>query len=245
MKKCSKCGIEKEPDQYSKYWHSTQNTFRIRGYCKTCFSHQQKLIKQRLKERKIIQPVEDMTQPEPIIDYINNKDYKQCPNCKEWKYKDQYYVNTLNSKKEERIWGRCKPCQKIYDKEKSYREMIQNGGPQLLLQKPNCYSNDYQREITFKLMQSMGWKFNEEKGIWWKEGIKTEQGVFINIVDKKQIQPKIPTKYDNVVRHKSAEHSKEIYELRKQGHTLDELARDFKTSPPTIMKIIRLYEKTI
>jgi hypothetical protein len=94
-------------------------------------------------------------------------------------------------------------------------------------------------------MQSMGWKFNEEKGIWWKEGIKTEQGVFINIVDKKQIQPKIPTKYDNVIRHKSAEHSKEIYELRKQGHTLDELARDFKTSPPTIMKIIRLYEKTI
>lgn len=247
MKKCSKCGIEKELDQYEKYWHSTQNTHRIRGYCKPCFRQQQKQVKQRLKEQKIIQPVEDLTPPVPIVDYTGNKDYRLCPDCKEWKYRDQYYVNRHNKKGEERIWGRCKPCQKIYDKNKAHQEMLEKGGPERIYQTPNKYSNDYQRDRTFEIMKAIGWNFNEEKGIWWKDGIKTSDGLFINIPDSREHRKlnKKLGKYDNVVRHEARKHSDEIYQLRQEGYTLDVIAIKFNTSSPTIRKIIDLYEKSL
>jgi hypothetical protein len=244
MKKCSKCGEQKELDQYQKYWHSTQNTFRIRGYCKSCFSHQQKLVKQRLRSKKIIQPLETIPPPAPIIDYTGNKEYKLCPDCKEWKYKDQYYTNRFNVRKEERIWGRCKPCQKIYDKNKSHQEMLDNDGPQRVLVNPNSYQNDYQRDRTFEIMKAIGWKFNEEKGIWWKEGIKTEDGVFNNI--REYIKPsRVFIKQEKRVLHPAFEHREEIYQMRKKGYSYLYIAREFDTSAPTINKIIRLYEESL
>jgi serine protease inhibitor len=46
---------------------------------------------------------------------------------------------------------------------------------------PNQYTNEIQKKAVFDIMLSIGWHFNEEKQIWYKEGIKTPEGVFINL----------------------------------------------------------------
>jgi hypothetical protein len=107
MKICSKCKVEKELDQFHKYFHSTQNKERIRGYCKSCFRHQQRIVKQNIRNKKITQPVEDMTQPEVLPIEYDTSIYKFCIGCDEWKVIDtdfyRYSKKTCNK--------RCKKCE--------------------------------------------------------------------------------------------------------------------------------------
>ena len=35
--------------------------------------------------------------------------------------------------------------------------------------------------VLFEIMLLLGWQFNKENGIWFKDGIKTNQGIFMNI----------------------------------------------------------------
>lgn len=252
---CTKCKIDKEETQYQKYWHSTQNKFRIRKECTECLYKQRKERK-RLKRIEnsnliqipipieIVQPVVPELEPEVSIDYSTQEGYRLCPQCAKWKYKDQYYTNRHNKKGEARIWGRCKPCQNIFDKEKAKQRMADNDGPVQVLQKPNSYVNDYQRGRTFQIMEAIGWKFNEEKGIWWKDGIKTPDGVFMNI--KKYIKPSVSyVREGDKVRHPAFQYREEIYDLRSKGYSLLYIAREYDTSAPTIKKIIDIYKLTL
>ncbi len=112
---------------------------------------------------------------------------------------------------------------------------------------PNTYANDQQRNEVFDFLKLIGWNFNEEKGIWHKDGIKNKDGKFINFVEK----PKkfvMPIKRPDGYVHKNKGKTKltiveirELFELRQAGATWPQITAYYGISHPTAAKYFNYY----
>jgi hypothetical protein len=181
MIRCTKCDNLKEDKEFATYWHSTQQKMRTRKICRVCISIQKKAYKQMIKERKKTQPVVIELQPEPIIDYSLDPNYKQCIKCNEWRTRDYYYKLGTDSR-----FNTCKICIKKKDDAEREQELIENGGSLKIPQKPNTYRDKYQKQLVFEFLPMLGWKFNEDNGIWYKPEVKDENGKFLIIRKNKR-----------------------------------------------------------
>jgi ribosome-binding protein aMBF1 (putative translation factor) len=242
MKECTKCKELKPIEQYEKYFHSTQNTYRIRGYCKSCFSQQKKKYRQGIKEQKIIQPVSDIEEievipevveivPEVILDPTINK---ECKNCHIIRPLDRFY----NKKGRRDKIGKmpvCKACYAVMYRDK--RKKPERDKEKVKL-KPNHYWGELQRQDTFELMLALGWSFNEENGKWWKEGIKTSDGLFINIT--KKVKRK---KHRQRRRLFNDEQIETIFIMTKRGLSQQDIADKMNVSQATIGNYLRRYDE--
>ena len=242
---CTKCKIDKDENQYQKYWHSTQNKFRIRKHCTECL-YKERNEKRRLKRKEaklievsipteIIQPVVPELEPEVSIDYSTNPNYRLCRICQQYLELDKFYHYKCRKKS---VYLDCKSCinKKEVGRAKEYRKkfLIENGGSDQHKTKPGEWIDEYQMEATFNILKSIGWKLNEENGIWWKEGIKTPDGVFINI---KKTRNLIFNNYPNTI---NDERKKKIFdksvELRNRGKSYMDIAYEVGVSQTTVYK---------
>jgi hypothetical protein len=152
---------------------------------------------------------------------------KICKKCNEIKPITEFYI----SKSKYRA-GYCKVCISLYDKEKYEKYKEDNCGGVRILKYPNCFTNDTQKECTFQLMESMGFKFNEEKQIWWKPGFRTEDGIFIFI------KPRLKRKRQYLTKQML----REIYELFEKNVAVSKIALKYNTHENTIYKYRLKYE---
>jgi hypothetical protein len=172
-----------------------------------------------------IQPVVPELQPEPIIDYSTNPDYKKCSYCLEWKYKDDYY-----QKNNKIIFGTCKKCDCKRAKEKRDKEVIEKGGSCFTHSQPNKYADDLQRKATFKLMKLLGYLYDEETGIWTKEGWK----------EIKDGQPHFPHIIIHRGRKRLTQEDKDnIKRLYKKGYSIDDIAIEMKISDTSAYRYVK------
>ena len=163
---CNYCKIDKPDEQYSTYWHSTQQKMRTRKECNDCFNG-----KKREKKKGLI-----YIPPQPKVIRII-----QCSACKKDKPETDFTF-----KPSPRAITRCDECRsksKNYEQNKRERlqELEDTMGGLDFYKEPNTYTNEIQKKAVFDIMLSIGWHFNEKKGIWYKEGIKTPEGVFTNL----------------------------------------------------------------
>jgi hypothetical protein len=233
MIRCSKCSIDKPESDYATYFHSTQNKMRRRKICRFCFNEQKRQYNQSIRNKKIIQPVEDMTPIQPIIDHSTNPDYKACKECNEYKPIDSFhYFN----KEKGLTFNTCKDCEKENDR--IYNEQLkeQNGGSKMVGAKPNTYFDEYQKKNTFEVMTLLGYLYNEEYGIWTKLGVKTiEDGKpyfhFLKYYKKGNKGGMITqTERDKIL------------EYREKGFSFKRISIITKISPNSIYKIIKEHE---
>ena len=167
---CSKCSIDKPSTEYYTYYHRPQSRWRTRKVCRSCFNDQKNEYRRSIRNKKIIQPVEDMTQPEVLIDYSTNPNYKKCSVCKEYKHLDDYYFH----QKEKGIkFADCVDCHREKDKRERDEYLKNNGGSDRVHRLPNQYQDEYQKEQVFEVMIALGYNFNEEHGVWLKDGVKS------------------------------------------------------------------------
>ena len=206
---------------------------RIRKVCKPCFNEQKRQYNQSIRNKKIIQPVEDMTPIQPIIDHSTNPDYKACKECNEYKPIDSFhYFN----KEKGLTFNTCKDCEKENDR--IYNEQLkeQNGGSKMVGAKPNTYFDEYQKKNTFEVMTLLGYLYNEEYGIWTKLGVKTiEDGKpyfhFLKYYKKGNKGGMITqTERDKIL------------EYREKGFSFKRISIITKISPNSIYKIIKEHE---
>lgn len=172
---------------------------------------------------------------------------KTCSICNEEKTLDLFIIN---KRKTDGRGKWCKECAYRRQREEYQREILEQGGLVRIAPKPNVYHGEEQKRQVFQLMNLLGWKFNEEKGIWWKEGIKTEDGVFPNILktSKKYIRPKkkyeeyeIIYKGEWIKAHQIIPRWVEMYE---KGLTYNFISRTEGLSPFIIKKYVTLYYAT-
>jgi hypothetical protein len=237
MIRCNKCNIEKENDKFQTYWHSTHQKHHTRKQCTECF-YNQRNERKRLKRKEsklielptpieIIQPVVTELEPEVSIDYSSN--YKKCNTCHEVKPVEQFY---FQSRKSGQRFNRCAECE--IEKDRLYREKErkEQGGAIRVYSKPNTYNDEYQKDATFKIMKAYGWIFNENNGIWWKPGIKDENGIFFNL--------KPTSKRKNNI---TKEQVQQMIEYRKKGMKTGVIAGYMGLSISNVSFWLRKYEK--
>jgi hypothetical protein len=180
---------------------------------------------------EIVQPVVLKEEPE-VSKKINTKE-KICVTCNEVRTVDDYYVNRLTCKK------CCLQKEYLYRTEKTYKNLDNNGGSKRVPTRPGNFHDEYQRHYTHEILLSMGWSLNEENGKWWKEGIKTKDGLFINVtkpVKTNYFPPKYYTleeKLEKVIIAK---------EYKSQGKNYFEISKIIDVSPPTVSKWLKEYE---
>jgi hypothetical protein len=150
----------------------------------------------------------------------------ECYNCKELKELLKFY-----SKNGKPYNYMCKQCHKNQEREKSLQHKLDNFGAGKVYNKPNTYHNDIQRQSTFEVMQSLGYKFDTSTGIWHKSGVK-------EIIDGKPYFLKI-----NKLKRKPHKLTPEVIavidELLAKGITNNQIAIRVNLSITTIRKYVR------
>jgi hypothetical protein len=101
---------------------------------------------------------------------MNQQTIKYCPDCGIYLPVEKFY--TIKNK----FSSYCKKhsnqrVQKQREKNQFDFEFVNHVPP-----KPNTYFDENQKEQVFKFMNKLGWLFNEEKQIWFKDGIKDSNG---------------------------------------------------------------------
>lgn len=122
----------------------------------------------------------------------NNPNEHYCNTCKTYLPNEKFTFTTG------RYMSYCKECRN--KTQRDVRALINKGKyPKVKVEKikyfkemdeaweipvvPNKYSNWRQRLQTFEIMIALGWTFNEKNKLWFKEPIKTKDGLFRNILN--------------------------------------------------------------
>jgi hypothetical protein len=235
---CSKCSIDKPETDYKSYFHSTQNKWRTRKICTTCFNKQKIEYRESIRNKKIIQPVEDMNPTievlPPPIDYSNNPNYKKCTSCGDWKTIDRYY---FHNKSKGTRFSDCCICHKEKDQKERQEYLQENGGSERVLRSPNSYTDEYQKEQTFTYMKVLGYTYNEEVGIWTKPGVK-------ELIDGKIVFPKVKKLkrvgiYETKV---NFEMIKKIVEYKKRGWNNEKIGDMLDISDTSVFKYYKRWK---
>jgi hypothetical protein len=246
---CNKCQIDKELNQYYTYFHSTQNKFRTRKLCKSCFNHQKLIYRESIKNKKIIEPDHlkiDLTPipqpsyiptPEPLVktDILIDMDTKVCFTCKVEKPITDFYIH----KKTNRAFTRCKQCELKIDKDRYEQQLEDNGGSERTKSKPGQWSDRFQQENVEGFLKVLGWEHNGKH--WWKEGVRGDDGVWEKMRGMKRYRAPLRTPKKSPVLERLMVHIEDIIKLRKEGMTFSKLSYIYKTSSPYITKVIMKY----
>jgi hypothetical protein len=177
-----------------------------------------------------------VTESQP--DLYSDNNYKQCRTCQEFKLKTEYYSYSKTGKKS---FLDCRICVNKKEVDRARKERIEyledNGGSLYRKENPGEWVDEYQKEATYNILKAIGWKLNEDNGIWWKDGIKTSDGVFINIETKSTKQKLLFGNYPSVI---STPQKKETFDkavdLRNKGVTYRRIGDELGLSETTIHK---------
>jgi hypothetical protein len=188
--------------------------------CLICTKEQVRNYKRKVKQKPAV---------------VKEEPKKYCPCCK----KDIPISGYYDSCKE--VQGRyCSSCIRKNQNQKYYDKVMSEGGSERVCQKPNTYADEYQKAQTFMVLQRLGWVFNEDTGIWSKEGVKDKFGTWLNITP----QPKIKRRPNGVIvrkKHGVHKYINEIVEQRESGVSVFDLAYIYCCSHTTIRTIIYNY----
>lgn len=210
--RCTVCDQDKEIKQFQTYWHSTQNKMRTRKQCTECY------YQLRLKKK------------DPEKYYSNNPNYHKCNTCAEWKVINDFYQTSTG-----RIYSnRCRVCTKKLDDERRDIKLINNCGGEKVSPRPNVYSDKYQKQCTFEMMELLGYTFDEPTGVWVKPGykeVKDGKIIFPTLNLIQTVRKKItPTKFDRIIT------------LREQGFSYEKIAEELGISDTTVYKQIKKWK---
>jgi len=233
IKTCSKCKVDLPLSEFQTYYHRPKKKHFTRGHCTKCFYSTRKKNKliQSVTKEIIVQPV--VLELEPEVFKVKDIKQKTCVTCLVVKTVDDFYKNRLVCKK------CCTDMEKKSYQDKTYQRLNDNGGSLRVPIKPGNFHDEYQRHYTHEILLSMGWKLNEENGMWWKEGIKNKDGIFTDV------RKPLPTKHN--LKYFTLEEKLEkiiiIIEQRRKGKTYVEIGKIIDVSAPTACKWLKQYEK--
>lgn len=223
MKICNTCKQEKEDDKFYTYYHSVQKKYRTRKICKDCTYEQNKNWK---LEHKKTYRIED------------DPNYKKCVLCKKYLLKSEFTKARTSC---------CYDCFNEKQREKQKRYMLQKGGSDRVNVYPDHYECEIQKGQVFMIMEAFGWEYNKDNGIWFKEGLKTREGVWTKMPNKplpeKETLPidkfqgpkmKRPSKARLILEN----NKQEILKLRKKGMFYHQIASMFVISETTVRKFV-------
>lgn len=153
-------------------------------------------------------------------------EFKECRTCGELLEinKDNFYVRMSDKGRWLFTNPDCKECYNEKEREARLTRKLENEyGADRVISMPNKYADDIQKQQTFQFLTLMGWKFNEEKGIWYDDIKKTKDGEFIGVWAKR-IRSK--TKRKKIQPNEFVEYQLDVSDY-KRPFDINELLRDY------------------
>lgn len=226
---CNLCSTDKPEDNFQKYFHSTQNKWRIRKQCKQCYNNRKNENRNRMfKQTIIVQPEVPELQPDPSIDYSTNPDYHKCKECEKYLPKvTSFYVRAEDNRVNKNV---CRQCQYKKEKAERYEYLQNNCGSDFVHAQPNNYPDEFQKSCTFDFMQSLGYLYDEQTGIWTKPGWKEivdGKPHFLHI-NKKRRKGKRLTKEDK----------EKVSQLYNDGYSVEVISMEMGISNTTVYRYV-------
>ncbi len=230
MRRCNKCDIQKEDNQFYTYYHSTQKKYRTRNICNECINKQKAEYKQKMKGKiiipEIVQPIFVELPIEPPVDH------QFCPECDNWLPKTDFYPY---------LKARCKKCQLAKDAIERAEKRIEAGGSAKVMVYPNKYADDMQKQQTFEVMEVLGYTFNEENGVWYKLPWKDKDGKF-PLLDTYGKSKKPRKSRVGRTREIPQEEKDEVIRLYSEGYKYKEIEKITGTPNGTIWKWVNKHK---
>jgi DNA-binding CsgD family transcriptional regulator len=103
---------------------------------------------------------------------------------------------------------------------------------------PGKYNSKTEQNAVCEFMLLLGWQYNTEKGIWYKNGVKDENNIWVNLQNKPR-----RVKSKNSSKEKIAEYQLKINELVAQGKTFKSIGEQLNLNPSTVYKWHTLVSK--
>jgi DNA-binding CsgD family transcriptional regulator len=103
---------------------------------------------------------------------------------------------------------------------------------------PGKYNSKTEQNAVSEFMLLLGWSFNTEKKIWYKNGVKNENNIWPEMENKPK---KIKSK--NTPKEQIAEYQLKINELVAQGKTFKSIGEQLNLNPSTVYKWHTLVSK--
>lgn len=212
---CNVCKQDKPESEFQKYWHSVPQKYYIRKQCNKCFYLKRIILKN------------------PDLYYANNPNYRKCAMCQEYKE-----LNTQNFHRNNIKYysSYCKVCIKIRDSKRNKQNC--GCGSEKVLEKPNKYTDPYQRSCTFEVLENLGYLYNEEIGVWIKEGIKEYRDGILVFPKVIKYKPKPGIK----VTTKMVAQMIRLYGL---NWTYKKIAKKLNISETTVFKHIKKWQEAL
>lgn len=117
----------------------------------------------------------------PIKGKINKEDNtKFCITCEKWVPYDPEHWHMRNGKTHS---NHCKECFNKQSRERARKTRETDFDNWIVYQEPYKYKNERQKQQTEEFLTKIGWEFNPNNGIWYKDGIKDENGNWLVIPD--------------------------------------------------------------
>ena len=233
---CKTCKVEKHHSNFTDQWNKKAEKYYKRLHCKECcakaeMDKRREKNGERYSTRKYNRKAQNSTTAPKKIDKVKfdlgekyeapkrkykcipiDEAYKFCKVCNQIKYKVEF-----QGPKRTKMYSNCFACNSAIEKIKRQKEVEQNGGTQSYLPNPNEYKSAQQKKAVFDIMFSLGWQFKE--GIWYKDGIKTDKGIFINIKPDVKV-----SNNKSISKIKTQENIQYMKKLRKDGFLVEEIA---------------------
>lgn len=148
---------------------------------------------------------------------------KVCNKCNKSKEEDEFNKYWHSTFKKHYVRGYCIQCE--YKRKNEYRrrmrEVMNNPDDYWgatgddYLKEPNQYIDENQRLSVFRVMKLLGWKFNPNLGIWYKEPLKLKDGTFPNLKEGPKFAKSIPQQKIDRIRELFAQGMK-VYQISKE-----------------------------
>lgn len=244
MKLCPTCKIEKQLYEFYSYKSKRANKIVYRNECISCFrdKNTESVRKYRLNKKMSqfnpeSQPVvleEELVEQLELIEGIS----KKCTICTK-----VMLVDKFKNKNGRSTGNKCHICLLKYQRDLENEKNRVYGGTQEYYKEPGRWYSDEQKEAVSLILLSIGWKFNDEKNIWYKPKIKNSEGIFLKL--KPFVKPpsiyitRMKDRNNNLRNLRTPETINEMIRLRKEKYTYVEIAEVYSISKTTVREWLK------
>lgn len=153
----------------------------------------------------------------------------------EYKPLDKFYLN-----KNGNHIKRCKECHVVMNRAKVIENRKENGD-NVYYSEPGKYYSTEQRDSVFKIMEALGWIYDEPTGIWNKSGIK-QDGIFINFTPLNKPKKKPSLGGGRKIKSGVWNNMNKIVKMIEDGYTYNDVADTFCCSHTLIRLVVSEYK---
>jgi len=151
---------------------------------------------------------------------------RYCKYCDETKPITEWYIHKNGAP-----YYKCRSCTRHDERKRRNKNIEDSCGSMFVPLNAGVFADEQQKECVHSILNSLGFRYNEDNKIWWKDGYRKEDGTFVKL---RPYKPKLNRKKITM------EVIKEIYRLYyEEGMKKVNIARELGVSDTYVCELLK------